>query len=105
MYLDIQQSIQQRFVALVREVFNLDLDPPALDSPPSFEMGDLSLAACFELAKRLRQPPRKIAQTLAERSLPLDGVERVSIAGAGYLNFHLDRAQAAAARTAHGLWV
>ncbi|MGO8734149.1 MAG: arginine--tRNA ligase [Terriglobia bacterium] len=97
MYLDIQQRIQQRFVTLVREVFNLDLDPPALDSPPSFEMGDLSLAACFELAKRLRQPPRKIAQTLAERFLPLKGVERVSIAGAGYLNFHLDRAQAAAA--------
>jgi arginyl-tRNA synthetase len=59
-------------------------------------MGDLSLAACFELAKRLRQPPRKIAQTLAARFLPVDGVERVSAAGAGYLNFHLDRAQAAA---------
>jgi arginyl-tRNA synthetase len=59
-------------------------------------MGDLSLAACFELAKRLRQPPRKIAQTLAARFLPMDGVERVSTAGAGYLNFHLDRAQAAA---------
>jgi arginyl-tRNA synthetase len=59
-------------------------------------MGDLSLAACFELAKRLRLPPRKIAQTLAARFLPVDGVERVSTAGAGYLNFHLDRAQAAA---------
>jgi len=96
LYLDIQQRIQQRFGALVREVFNLDVELPALDSPPSLEMGDLSLAACFELAKRLRQPPRKIAQTLAERFLPVDGVERVSTAGAGYLNFHLDRAQAAA---------
>ena len=97
MYLEIQQRIQQRFVALVREVFNLDWEPPALDSPPSSEMGDLSLAACFELAKRLRQPPRKIAQTLAARFLHVDGVERVSTAGAGYLNFHLDRAQAAGA--------
>jgi len=96
LYLDIQQRIQQRFVALVREVFNLDVELPALDSPPSFEMGDLSLAACFELAKRLRQPPRKIAQTLAGRFLPVQGVERVSTAGGGYLNFHLDRAQAAA---------
>jgi arginyl-tRNA synthetase len=83
-------------VALVREVFDLDVELPALDSPPSVEMGDLSLAACFELAKRLRQPPRKIAQTLAARFLPMDGVERVSAAGAGYLNFHLDRAQTAA---------
>ena len=96
MYLDIQQRIQQRFVTLVREVFDLDFAPPALDSPPSFEMGDLSLAACFELAKRLTLPPRNIAQTLAARFLPMQGVERVSTAGAGYLNFHLDRAQAAA---------
>jgi arginyl-tRNA synthetase len=96
LYLDIQQRIQQRFVTLVREVFNLDVELPALDSPPSFEMGDLSLAACFELAKRLRLPPRQIAQTLAARFLPMQGVERVSTAGAGYLNFHLDRAQAAA---------
>jgi len=95
LYLDIQQRIQQRFVTLVREVFDLDVELPALDSPPSFEMGDLSLAACFELAKRLRQPPRKIAQTLAARFLPVQGVERASTAGAGYLNFHLDRAQAA----------
>ena len=95
MYLDIQQRIQQRFVALVREVFNLDVEPPVLDSPPLLEMGDLSLAACFELAKRLRQPPREIAHKLAARLLPMDGVERVSTAGAGYLNFHLDRARAA----------
>ncbi len=91
MYLDIQQRIQQRFVALVREVFNLDVEPPVFDSPPLLEMGDLSLAACFELAKRLRQSPRRIADTLAARWLPMQGVERVSTAGAGYLNFHLDR--------------
>jgi len=97
LYLETQQRIQQRFVALVRELYNLELGPPALDSPPSLEMGDLSLAACFELAKRLRQPPRKIAQTLAERFLPVAGVERVTTAGAGYINFHLDRARAAAA--------
>jgi arginyl-tRNA synthetase len=96
LYLEVQQRIQQRFVALVREIFSLDVETPVLDSPPSTEMGDLSLAACFELAKRLRQPPRKIAQALAARFLPLDGVDDVSAAGAGYLNFHLDRARAAA---------
>jgi len=97
LYLEIQRRIQQRFVALAREMFDLELEPPALDSPPSLEMGDLSLAACFELAKKLRQPPRKIAQSLAERFLPLEGIERVSTAGAGYLNFHFNRARAAAA--------
>jgi arginyl-tRNA synthetase len=97
LYLEIQRRIQQRFVALVREIYGLELELPALDSPPSLEMGDLSLAASFELAKKLRQPPRKIAQALAERFLPVEGVERISTAGAGFLNFHFNRAQAAAA--------
>src|SRR5437016_4905812 len=59
-------------------------------------MGELSITSCFELAKQLRQPPRKIAEQLAARLLPIEGVERVSIAGAGYINFHLDRASLAA---------
>jgi arginyl-tRNA synthetase len=92
--LEIQQRIQQKFVTSVREAFNLDVKPPVLDSPPTLEMGDLSLAACFELAKQLRQAPRKIAEELAPRLLPLEGVERIDIAGAGYLNFYLDRANA-----------
>ena len=93
MYLEIQQRIQAKFVQVVREVFSLEVPPPLLDSPPTPVMGDISLAACFELAKPLRQPPRKIAQQLA--SLPLEGVERAEVAGAGYLNFYLDRAESA----------
>jgi arginyl-tRNA synthetase len=96
LYLDFLQRIQKRFVAVVREVFGREVEPPLLDSPPTPEMGDLSVAACFELAKQLHQPPRQIAQQIAARLLPLEGLERVTVAGAGYLNFHLDRADAAA---------
>jgi arginyl-tRNA synthetase len=96
LYLEIQQKIRERFVEAVREVFGCEVGPPALDSPPHLEMGDLSVAACFELAKQLRQAPRKIAEQLALKLLPIEGVEGVSIAGAGYLNFHLERAQVAA---------
>ncbi len=96
MLLEIQQRIQAKFVEAVHEAFNLEVSPPALDAPPNLEMGDISLAGCFELAKQLRQAPRKIAERLVPLVSTLDGVERVSVAGAGYLNFHLDRAQAAA---------
>ncbi len=92
MYLEIQQRIRTRFVAVAREVFNLELPEPVLGFPPNIELGEVSIAACFELAKKLRQPPRKIAEKLASVLLPIEGVERVSVAGAGYLNFHLDRA-------------
>ena len=95
MILELQQKIQEAFVKAVNEAFHLEVAPPALDSPPNLEMGDLSLAACFELGKRLRQAPRKIAEQLAPRLQAIEGVVGVSIAGGGYLNFHLDRAAAA----------
>ncbi|MEI4884010.1 arginine--tRNA ligase, partial [Klebsiella pneumoniae] len=41
--------------------------------------------------------PHKIAERIASRMLPLEGVERIEIAGAGYLNFYLDRAALASA--------
>lgn len=96
MYLDIQRRIQQRFVNVIREAYGLEVTPPPLNDPPSGDLGDLSLASCFELAKQLRRSPKKIAEELAMRIPPLAGIERVSVAGAGYLNFHLDRAAAAA---------
>ncbi len=97
MYLEIQQKVREKFAQVVHEVLSLEIEQPILEVPPRPEMGDLSIAACFELAKQLRQPPRRIAEHLAPRLLPLAGVERVSVAGAGYLNFHLDRAKVASA--------
>ena len=96
MLLEIQQKIQSKFVEAVRAAFNLEVSPPALDAPPNLEMGDISLAGCFELAKQLHKAPRKIAEQLVPLVSTLEGVERVTVAGAGYLNFHLDRAQSAA---------
>ncbi len=95
MYLELHQKIRDRFVEVVRQVFGVDTRVPALGYPPTVEMGELSITSCFELAKQLRQPPRKIAEQLAARLLPIEGVESVSIAGAGYINFHLDRASLA----------
>jgi arginyl-tRNA synthetase len=93
--LEIQQKIQSKFVEAVRAAFNLEVSPPALDAPPNLEMGDISLAGCFELAKQLHKAPRKIAEQLVPLVSTLEGVERVTVAGAGYLNFHLDRAHTA----------
>ncbi len=95
MFQEVQERIQTQFVAAVREAFKLEVAAPALDTPPNLEMGDVSLAACFELAKQLRQAPRRIAERLVPLLSSLEGIERVTVAGAGYLNFHLNRADAA----------
>ncbi|HET7213412.1 MAG TPA: arginine--tRNA ligase [Terriglobia bacterium] len=81
----------------VKRIFDLNPGEPVFDFPPRPELGDLSIAACFELAKKLRQPPRKIAEQLAGTLLPIEGVEQISVAGAGYMNFRLDRPALASA--------
>jgi arginyl-tRNA synthetase len=97
LYLEIQDRIRQKFQQSVKSIFNLEIDNPAFDFPPRPELGDLSIATCFELARTLRQSPRKIAEKLAAALPPIEGVERMSVAGAGYLNFHLGREQFASA--------
>ena len=97
MYLEIQDRIRQKYREVVKSVFNLEAGDPVFDVPPRPDLGDLSIAACFELAKKLRQPPRKIAEHLSSHLFPIEGVDRVSIAGAGYVNFHFDRVALAAA--------
>jgi arginyl-tRNA synthetase len=92
LFLQIQQQIKAQFQSAVREAFGIETGEPALGFPPGAEMGEISVAACFELAKQLRQAPREIAAQILPKLLPLEGVRRVAIAGGGYLNFFLDRA-------------
>ena len=63
------------------------------EKPPRIEMGEVSSPVCFELAKRLKRAPRQIAQEIAMKLGPIDGVARAEVAGAGYLNFYFSRAE------------
>jgi arginyl-tRNA synthetase len=64
----------------------------AIDRAPNIKMGELATPVAFELAKRLRRAPKQIAQEIAKELSGILGVARVEIAGAGYVNFFLDRA-------------
>ena len=75
MYLETQHTIRQRFVQAVQEVFDQKISEPTLGFPPSVEMGDLSITSCFELAKQLRQAPRKIAEQIAVAGVEIDHVQ------------------------------
>ena len=58
-------------------------------------MGEFATPVCFELAKKLRRAPRQLAQEIAAALTPPQGFARIEAAGAGYLNFYIDRAAAA----------
>ncbi|MCJ7564324.1 MAG: arginine--tRNA ligase, partial [Candidatus Aminicenantes bacterium] len=59
--------------------------------PPQQKMGDLALSFPFQLAKKIKANPRQIAQEMLTRLGPLPGVEKMEVAGAGYINLFLDK--------------
>ena len=66
-------------------------DAPTLERPPRAELGDYSTNAAMLLAPVLGAPPREIAERLSEPLASKLGpaVERVEIAGPGFLNVFL----------------
>jgi arginyl-tRNA synthetase len=61
-----------------------------LERPKTAQHGDFSTNLAMTLAKPLRQNPRAIAETLV-KALPVsEFVEKVEIAGAGFINFFLN---------------
>lgn len=60
-----------------------------LERPKDPAHGDLASNAALALASKLRRPPRQIAEALAERVGAVRGVDRIEVAGPGFLNFYL----------------
>src|SRR5271166_3026335 len=102
MYLEHQKRLAATVQAFLREKYQIEMASVVIDQPPSVEMGEFALPLSFDLAKRLRKPPRKIAEEIAaEMPLP-DGFEKLEVAGAGYINARLKR-DAAAQALAHSI--
>jgi len=97
MYLEQQRKLAAQVRTFLREKYNFDLANIVIDQPPDVAMGEFALPLSFELAKRLRKPPRKIAEEIAtEMPLP-EGFEKLEVAGAGYINARMRRDVAARA--------
>jgi arginyl-tRNA synthetase len=61
-----------------------------LERPRDPSHGDWASNVALTLAKELKRSPREIAEEIAEKlDLPSAGVDRVEVAGPGFLNFHL----------------
>jgi arginyl-tRNA synthetase len=94
-YLEQQRKLASHVRAFLRERYQIDVANVVIEQPPKVEMGEFALPLPFELAKRLRKPPRKVAEEIvAEFPVP-DGFDKVEVAGAGYINARLKRDVAA----------
>ena len=80
------EAIGTHLRTFIREHFQLELESLTSERPPRIEFGDLAFPFPFELAEKLKRPPRSIAQETVDRIGPLPEVDRFEAAGAGYVN-------------------
>ena len=91
MYKAVEDRIRKALRHHIHERYKTDV-PVVTERPSKLSMGEAASPLCFELAKRLKKPPRTLAQEIANSLKPIPGVERVEVAGGGYLNAFFDRA-------------
>ena len=95
MFLLLEKRVQEAFHAHIHARYGVDL-AVTIEQPKQAEFGELAVPAAFQLAKLLKQAPRKIAAELAAEIGPIAGISAVEIAGSGYLNLRFERAAYAA---------
>lgn len=91
MYKTVEDRIRKALRHHIHERYKTDV-PIVTERPPKLAMGEVASPLCFELAKRLKKPPRALAQEIANSLKPIPGVARIEVAGGGYLNAFFDRA-------------
>src|ERR1017187_4987689 len=87
----LEKNVQRAFHDHIQARYGIDL-AIAVEQPKQSDFGELAVPAAFQLAKQLKQAPRKIAAELAAGMGPIPGVSALEGAGSGYINIRSDRA-------------
>ena len=91
MYQELKNRLESHLRDVLKAKYDLTVETIPLETPPDLKFGELATPIAFELARKLRKAPKVIAQEIvAELGTPR-GFASFEIAGAGYINAHLDR--------------
>ncbi len=97
MYRYSQRRLADVLMPFLSQTYGLEAVAIVIEQPPKVELGEYALPLAFELARKLRKPPRKIAEEIVAGIGPIEGFERLEAAGSGYINARVNRAEMAAA--------
>ena len=70
MYKAVEDRIRKALRHHIHERYKTDV-PIVTERPPKLSMGEVASPVCFELAKRLKKPPRALAQEIANSLKPI----------------------------------
>ena len=96
MFYTLEQSIREAFSAHIAVRYGVDVTITT-EQPRQSDFGELAVPVAFQLARQLKQAPKKIAAELIEDIGPIPGVAAMEVAGNGYINIRFDRGAYAAA--------
>ncbi len=91
MILTLEKQIQAAFREALDVRFGIDSEI-LLEQPRQASFGELAVPIAFQLARSLKQPPKKIAADLVDAVGEIPGIAAMEVAGNGYINIRLDRA-------------
>ncbi len=88
---EIRRAAAAAIAGALESAFEHQVDAVDLEVPPRRELGDLAWPGALPLARVLRRAPRQIAEGVVEHAVWPAEVERVEVAGPGFLNLFLRR--------------
>ena len=95
MYRHFQRRLVEHVRSFLKQKHQLELETIVVEQPPSLDLGEFALPFAFELARKLRKAPRKIAEEIVAEMPHLEGFGNFDVAGGGYINVGVDRGAAA----------
>jgi arginyl-tRNA synthetase len=95
LYRDLELRLVEHLREFLLRAYGLGNANIVVEQPPKIEFGEYALPLAFELARKLRQAPRKIAEEIVAGVGKIPGFEKFQVAGAGYINARVNRAELA----------
>jgi arginyl-tRNA synthetase len=99
-YRYLENRLARHVREFLRRTYSVELPKIVIEQPPRVQLGEYALPLAFELAKRLRKAPRRIAEEIVTGIGPIEGFEKFELAGAGYINARVKREVLASALAA-----
>jgi arginyl-tRNA synthetase len=96
LYRYLETRLAESVRGFLRRAYQFEIANIVIGQPPKIEFGEYALPIAFDLARKLRKAPRKIAEEIVAGIGLVPGIERFEVAGAGYINVQLNRAEFAA---------
>jgi arginyl-tRNA synthetase len=96
LYRYLELRLVEHLREFLRRTYGLANANIVVEQPPKIAFGEYALPIAFELARVLRKAPRRIAEEIVAGVGAIPGFSKFEVAGAGYINVRVSRAESAA---------